>query len=229
MSWPCSLTVPAVGGCRPRTALPIVDLPEPDSPTRPTVSPGAMSKLTPSMAGGACRALRPRAVADDEVADLQRRGDDRARRGRERGRRGRSSGHSSGRGGLVGGTSATGSSAGAGRDLRPGLLGVPGDVGAGRARRRGCRAPSRRRGRAAPGTARCTSPGRTGSGWRSGSRSARSRAAGTVPGMEASRTGTGSPSGTCGFAPSRAIVYGCCGSSSTADGGAGLDDLRRRT
>ena len=102
MSWPCSLTVPAVGGCRPRTALPIVDLPEPDSPTRPTVSPGAMSKLTPSMAGGACRALRPRAVADDEVADLQGRGDDRGSARPGRGRRGRSSGHSSGRGGLVG-------------------------------------------------------------------------------------------------------------------------------
>ena len=59
MSCPCSFTVPDVGGCRPRTALPIVDLPEPDSPTTPRVSPGAMSKLTPSTAGGALRALRP--------------------------------------------------------------------------------------------------------------------------------------------------------------------------
>ena len=39
---------------------------------------------------------------------------------------------------------------------------------------------------------------------------------GTVPAIEASRTGTGSPSGTWGFAPSSAIVYGCAGSSSTA-------------
>src|SRR5215204_4625152 len=59
MSSPCSLTVPAVGGCRPTTALPIVDFPEPDSPTSPRVSPGAMSKLTPSTAGGRLLALRP--------------------------------------------------------------------------------------------------------------------------------------------------------------------------
>jgi hypothetical protein len=59
MSCPCSSTRPDVGGCRPSTALPMVDLPEPDSPTRPSVSPGAMSKLTPSTAGGAVRALRP--------------------------------------------------------------------------------------------------------------------------------------------------------------------------
>jgi hypothetical protein len=59
MSRPCSLTVPDAGGCRPSTALPMVDFPDPDSPTRPTVSPGMMSKLTPSIAGGACRALRP--------------------------------------------------------------------------------------------------------------------------------------------------------------------------
>ena len=41
-------------------ALPMVDLPEPDSPTRPTVSPGAMLKLTPSTAAGAAAAFRPR-------------------------------------------------------------------------------------------------------------------------------------------------------------------------
>ena len=40
-------------------ALPIVDLPEPDSPTSPSVSPGATAKLTPSTAGAAARALRP--------------------------------------------------------------------------------------------------------------------------------------------------------------------------
>src|SRR5215217_8702819 len=46
--------------CRPRIALPMVDLPEPDSPTSPTVSPGAMLKLTPSTAAGVAAALRPR-------------------------------------------------------------------------------------------------------------------------------------------------------------------------
>ncbi len=59
MSWPCSLTVPADGGWRPSTALPIVDLPDPDSPTTPRVSPGAIEKLTRSTAGGVSRALRP--------------------------------------------------------------------------------------------------------------------------------------------------------------------------
>ena len=32
------------------TLGPVVDLPQPDSPTRPKVSPGAISKLTPSTA-----------------------------------------------------------------------------------------------------------------------------------------------------------------------------------
>ena len=48
---------------------------------------------------------------------------------------------------------------------------------------------------------------------------------GTVPAIDASRSGTGSPSGTCGLAPSRAIVYGCAGVVQDGGGGAGLDDL----
>jgi hypothetical protein len=43
-------TVPAVGFRSWRMQYPVVDLPEPDSPTRPRVSPSAMSKLTPSTA-----------------------------------------------------------------------------------------------------------------------------------------------------------------------------------
>ena len=59
MSLPCRCTDPALGGCRPSNALPIVDLPDPDSPTSPSVSPGAMSKVTSSTAGGMRAALRP--------------------------------------------------------------------------------------------------------------------------------------------------------------------------
>ena len=39
-------TVPEVAGIRPTSIRPVVDLPEPDSPTRPSVSPRAMSKST---------------------------------------------------------------------------------------------------------------------------------------------------------------------------------------
>ena len=60
MSCPCSATVPSSGAWSPSTALPMVDLPEPDSPTTPRVSPGAMVKLTRSTAGVDARALRPR-------------------------------------------------------------------------------------------------------------------------------------------------------------------------
>src|SRR3954447_18994858 len=41
---------PLVGFTRPSNARPSVDLPEPDSPTSPSTSPGARSMLTPSMA-----------------------------------------------------------------------------------------------------------------------------------------------------------------------------------
>ena len=50
MSRPSKVTVPAVGSCRRTRQRPRVDLPQPDSPTRPTVSPGMTSKVTPSTA-----------------------------------------------------------------------------------------------------------------------------------------------------------------------------------
>src|SRR5699024_6489876 len=40
----------AVDGSRPRTARALTDLPDPDSPTTATTSPGCTSKLTPSTA-----------------------------------------------------------------------------------------------------------------------------------------------------------------------------------
>src|SRR5215470_14195808 len=42
--------LPSVGSIKRRIARPTVDLPQPDSPTRPSVSPRAISKLTPSTA-----------------------------------------------------------------------------------------------------------------------------------------------------------------------------------
>ena len=50
MSTPPMDSVPLVSLFRPTTALPMVDLPDPDSPTSPTTSPISMSKLTPSTA-----------------------------------------------------------------------------------------------------------------------------------------------------------------------------------
>ena len=47
MRSPSKVIVPAWTGTRPRTARPIVVLPDPDSPTRPKVSAGRMSKETP--------------------------------------------------------------------------------------------------------------------------------------------------------------------------------------
>ena len=47
---PSSATVPEVGRSSPLTIRPIVDLPEPDSPTSPTISPCPTSKLTSSTA-----------------------------------------------------------------------------------------------------------------------------------------------------------------------------------
>src|SRR5947207_5344551 len=42
--------LPAVGSIRRNTVRPTVDLPQPDSPTRPSVSPASIVKLTPSTA-----------------------------------------------------------------------------------------------------------------------------------------------------------------------------------
>ena len=45
-SWPWMRSEPSAMVSRPRTDLAMVDLPEPDSPTRPRISPGATWKLT---------------------------------------------------------------------------------------------------------------------------------------------------------------------------------------
>ena len=50
MSSPSSRIVPSVGSSRRSSSLPTVDLPQPDSPTRHSVSPGLIAKLTPSTA-----------------------------------------------------------------------------------------------------------------------------------------------------------------------------------
>src|SRR3954447_19602398 len=60
MSRPRKSTSPsrlAPSGSRPIRPRPSVDLPQPDSPTRPRVSPGARSKLTPSTARMAPRVV----------------------------------------------------------------------------------------------------------------------------------------------------------------------------
>ena len=49
-SSPSSVTVPSVGSVRRRTHLPVVDLPQPDSPTMAKVSPRCTSKETSSRA-----------------------------------------------------------------------------------------------------------------------------------------------------------------------------------
>ena len=46
---------------------PVVDLPEPDSPTSPSVSPGAMSKLTLSTACTSAALRAEESAADREV------------------------------------------------------------------------------------------------------------------------------------------------------------------
>src|SRR5712692_7845407 len=49
-SWPLNLTEPADGSRRRTIVRPSVDLPQPDSPTRPRVSPCLISRSTPSTA-----------------------------------------------------------------------------------------------------------------------------------------------------------------------------------
>ena len=46
-SLPAKDTVPAVGRCRPTSTFARVDLPQPDSPTMPTVSPARMTRSAP--------------------------------------------------------------------------------------------------------------------------------------------------------------------------------------
>src|SRR5690242_21196512 len=60
MSSPWKMTSPsrlAPSGSSPMRPRPRVDFPHPDSPTRPSVSPGARSKLTPSTARTAPRVV----------------------------------------------------------------------------------------------------------------------------------------------------------------------------
>ena len=47
---PSNMIRPAVGATRRMIARPVVDLPQPDSPTRPSVSPRFMVNETPSTA-----------------------------------------------------------------------------------------------------------------------------------------------------------------------------------
>ena len=49
-AWPSKVTVPAASGSRPTAARASVDLPQPDSPTSPTISPRATVRSTPSTA-----------------------------------------------------------------------------------------------------------------------------------------------------------------------------------
>src|ERR1041385_5653978 len=49
-SWPANVICPAVGSIKRNRQRPTVDLPQPDSPTSPNVSPAKMSNDTPSTA-----------------------------------------------------------------------------------------------------------------------------------------------------------------------------------
>ena len=57
-SLPSTSTEPATTGTSPASARPIVDLPEPDSPTRPTVSPACRSRSMPDTVGPPRREYR---------------------------------------------------------------------------------------------------------------------------------------------------------------------------
>ena len=71
MSRPSKVIAPPVTGARPSTARPSVVLPEPDSPTRPTVSPG--KDVEGDAVQGAERLLAEAlpGVLDDEVVDVE--------------------------------------------------------------------------------------------------------------------------------------------------------------
>ena len=62
-SVPSNLTEPDVGRVSCSTERPVVDFPQPDSPTSPSVSPGAMVKETPETAWTA-----PTRAADERPA-----------------------------------------------------------------------------------------------------------------------------------------------------------------
>ena len=67
MSLPSNTMRPPLGGWMPTSALPSVDLPQPDSPTMPSVSPGRTSNDTPSSARTA-PVFQPEHVAHREMA-----------------------------------------------------------------------------------------------------------------------------------------------------------------
>jgi hypothetical protein len=50
MSWPLKMILPSVGTSSLMTVRPSVVLPQPDSPTRPSVSPARSDRSTPSTA-----------------------------------------------------------------------------------------------------------------------------------------------------------------------------------
>ena len=55
-------------GSRPMIASEVTDLPQPDSPTRPIVSPGATAKLTPSTARVRCSPVRVKVTASSSTS-----------------------------------------------------------------------------------------------------------------------------------------------------------------
>ena len=82
-SVPSNLTEPEVGRVSCSTERPVVDFPQPDSPTRPSVSPGAMVKETPRHGVDlADLVAHERAAAQREVLDQVGDLEQRCRRGR---------------------------------------------------------------------------------------------------------------------------------------------------
>ena len=67
---PSRRIAPDVGACTIAIARPVVDLPHPDSPTRPRVSPAATSRLTSETAW---TRWRPVAELDHQVLDAEHR------------------------------------------------------------------------------------------------------------------------------------------------------------
>ena len=89
---PSNRTSPPVGGCRPSSARPSVDLPQPDSPTMPSTSPRRQCRSTPSMparpAWARQRGSAPRGRASRTAASRRAAPERRAGRARRRSRLG---------------------------------------------------------------------------------------------------------------------------------------------
>ena len=66
--WPSKAAVPAARGTRPAAARASVDLPHPDSPTKPTISPRATVRSTPSRARMRCPWRRYSTAAPDSAS-----------------------------------------------------------------------------------------------------------------------------------------------------------------